>query len=128
MSEHNLRARVLVRREEGEGGKPWWVAQVLEYDLAAQGETIKDLVYELQRMLMSHIVCCEKEQLVPFLCLPPAPESYHKEFGTSLGLQVDITRFSAGVQRVVVNDQGAPPMLPLLYRQQQPTLEFRLSA
>lgn len=93
--QNNLRVCVLVRREKSEGGKPWWVAQVLEYDLAAQGETIDDLVYELQRTLMAHIVCCQREKLEPFMCLPPAPESYHKEFRKSRGLEVEITRFAA---------------------------------
>lgn len=120
--QNNLRARVLVRREESESGKPWWVAQVLEYDLAAQGETIDDLVYELQRTLMAHIVCCQREQLEPFACLPPAPESYHQEFRKSRGLEVEITRFSASP----VREQDREILRSSFM--QQPTLEYRLSA
>ena len=33
-----------------------WVAQCLEFDIAAQASTVKELGYELQRVLVGHVV------------------------------------------------------------------------
>ncbi len=88
-------ARVLVRREQATDGTPWYVAQVLEFDLAAQAETIDDLTYEIQRMIVAHIVCCEQEKIRPF-GIPKAPQEYFDEYASAKStfkLDVDITRF-----------------------------------
>lgn len=56
-----------------EGGQ--WVAQVLEYDLAAQAATLDDLHYQMTLMMATHIVASEKEGLKPW-DLPRAPQEY----------------------------------------------------
>lgn len=121
---NNLSASVLVRREVDESGSPWWVAQVLEYDLAAQGRTIDDLVYELQRTIVAHIVCCEEEGLVPFDCLPPAPAAYHDEFRKGRGLTVEIVRFAPTRPKAGAGD-AISQVMPY---QAPPKLEYRLNA
>ena len=65
---------VLFERGPGE-----WVAQCLQYDIGAQASNIPDLLYELQRSLVGHIVISYENRLEPLESLPPAPEEYwHK--------------------------------------------------
>ena len=87
-------ARVLIRREATDDGQAFWIAQVLEYDLAAQAKTIEDLVYELQRTIVAHILCSEQEGLVPFESIPPAPRQYVDEWqGSPVKVTVEVQRF-----------------------------------
>ena len=53
-----------------------WVAQCLECDIGAQASTLLDLLYELQRVLVGHVVISRHHGLEPFECLPPAPGDY----------------------------------------------------
>ena len=62
----------------------WWVAQCLEYDIAAQAKTTKDLTYELQRVVIGHIVACRQEGITPFEHLPKPPEKYERMFNEGL--------------------------------------------
>lgn len=50
-----------------------YVAQCLEYDIATQAKTIKKLVYEVQRILVAHIMCSAEH---PFEGLPEAPRRF----------------------------------------------------
>jgi hypothetical protein len=54
----------------------WWVAQCLEFDLSTQAPNLSDLFYELERLLIAHVVSCIAEGLVPFVSLPQAPKLY----------------------------------------------------
>ncbi len=58
--------------EEGD----WWSAQCLEYDIAAQAKTLSDLVYELERVLVSHLCLAEELGRKPFEGLEPAPQRF----------------------------------------------------
>ena len=60
----------------------WWVAQILEFDLSTQARTLDDLIAELQRIVVAHIVCSTEQGLDPF-AIPPAPQQYVDEYGTS---------------------------------------------
>ena len=62
---------VLFERDPGE-----WVAQCLEYDIGAQAGSLPDLLYELQRSIVGHIVIALENKLQPLECLSPAPEEY----------------------------------------------------
>ena len=53
----------------------WWVAQCLQHDLATQARTISELHYEIQRLLIAHIVACEDQGIEPFQ-IPPAPKEF----------------------------------------------------
>ena len=54
-----------------------WVAQCLEYDIAAQAETLKELIeYELQRVLVGHIAVSLETERIPFENVPSAPQEY----------------------------------------------------
>lgn len=85
-------ARVLIAREEASDGKFWYVAQVLEYDLACQAQTIDDLAYEIRRLIVGHILVCEQEGIDPW-AVPAAPERYGDLYVASKqDWTVDITR------------------------------------
>jgi hypothetical protein len=53
-----------------------WVAQCLQYDIAVQAKTLPELQYELQRVLVSHIVISEESGQEPFAGLRPAPGKF----------------------------------------------------
>ena len=68
---------ILFQRDPGE-----WIAQCLEYDIGAQADTLLDLLYELQRSLVGHVVISRYHGLVPFECLPPTPGLYQAKLET----------------------------------------------
>ena len=74
---------VLIFRE-GE----WWVAQCLEYDIAAQARTLNDLLYEFQRMFFGRIKMAETLGIDPFDDIPAAPAEYRKLFESSQTVKV----------------------------------------
>lgn len=56
-----------------------WVAQCLQYDIAAPGRKIDDAIYELQRIICGQIVVRKELNLPPIeQALPRAPEIYWK--------------------------------------------------
>lgn len=65
--------RVLILKEDD-----WWVAQCLEYDIAAQARTLKDVQYEFQRVFLGRVVAAKESGIKPFEGILPAPEVYHK--------------------------------------------------
>lgn len=68
----------------------WWIAQCLQYDIGAQAMTAQDVLYELQRALVGHIVISQKENVTPLETLPAAPKSYWKLWeGAKITLQYD---------------------------------------
>ena len=62
---------VLLERDPGE-----WVAQCLQYDIGAQAGNLPDLLYELQRSIVGHMVIAIENGLEPMKCLSPAPQEY----------------------------------------------------
>lgn len=54
----------------------WWVAQCLEYDIATQAKKIAELYYELERILVGHMVVAREEGVAPFSGIPRAPKRY----------------------------------------------------
>lgn len=58
----------------------WWVAQCIEYDIAAQARTLKDVEYEIQRVIIGRIAAAGELKIDPFEGLPSAPEEYRRIF------------------------------------------------
>lgn len=105
-------ARVLIRREVASDKTPWYVAQVLEHDLATQAKSLNELGPKIEHMIVAHIECSENEKLVPFDSLPAAPKKYFDEYEASEKEQawtVVITRGKLAEARV-------PQMPELVYR------------
>ena len=60
-----------------------WSAQCLQYDIAAQANSLPELSKAFERALAGHIfVCCELG-LEPFEGLKPAPKQYWDLFNTA---------------------------------------------
>jgi len=58
-------------------------AQGLEYDIAAQGPTVDDCLYEFERLVVGHIAISLEHGLEPFKGLQPAPEKFWTLFEQS---------------------------------------------
>lgn len=54
----------------------WLIAQCLEHDIATQARELKELIYEVERILSAHILVADKEGLEPFVNLPKAPRRF----------------------------------------------------
>lgn len=83
---------VLVLREPA-GGKEYWVAQCLEYDMVAQAGTIEDLRDKFARLVATNIILALKRGVEPFSNLRPAPDFYWKAFrkGMTVGDRMPMT-------------------------------------
>jgi len=69
----------------------WWAAQCLEYDIAAQARTLKDVEYEIQRVIIGRIAAAIELKIDPFEDLSPAPEEYRRIFeNTEKTLRVEL--------------------------------------
>jgi len=62
--EYNV--KILIFEERG-----WWVAQCLEYNIAAQAKRIDDVVYEFERMFSGRILAAKELGIDPFEDLHP---------------------------------------------------------
>lgn len=63
--------KVLVLQENG-----FYVAQCLNFDIAAQGKNFEELEKNFADTVMSHIVLALEFDEEPFECLKPTPEFY----------------------------------------------------
>ena len=54
----------------------WLIAQCLEYDIATQARELRDLLYEVERILSAHIVVADLDGSEPFANLPKAPRRF----------------------------------------------------
>ena len=61
----------------------WVCAQCLEYDIAAQGKTLDDSLYELERLVVGHIAISVENGLAPLQGLPRAPQQFWDWFERS---------------------------------------------
>ena len=66
---------VLIERDDR------WVAQGLQFDIGAEGETFKDVIYELSRSIVGYIAVCRQEGVRPFEALGTAPQEYWDLWG-----------------------------------------------
>jgi hypothetical protein len=66
---------VLFQEDDGQ-----WSAQCLEYDIAAQAKTLPDLRYELERVIVSHIMVSHELKQEPFTGCEPAPREFWDMF------------------------------------------------
>jgi predicted RNase H-like HicB family nuclease len=68
---------VLLVQEDGD-----WVAQCLEYDVAAQGNSISEAKEALAQTIAGQIVVALEHEEQPFQGIPPAPKEYWDKFHT----------------------------------------------
>ena len=72
---NTLKFVVVLFQEEG-----GWVSQCLNYDVAAQGDTIAEAREALAQTLAEHIVLAVHHGEQPFAGIPPAPIEYWAKF------------------------------------------------
>lgn len=71
-----IRIRAIAFKDSG-----FWCVQCLEYDIAAQAETIPDLRKELARVLLAYVLTsAELKREHPFAGLPPAPRRFFEMY------------------------------------------------
>jgi hypothetical protein len=88
-----LRAVLL---EEGEA----WSAQCLDYDIAAQAQTLLDLHDELARVLVTHIAASIELGREPFSSIKPAPERFWELYEHGLYMESKPNSFTLGKQQL----------------------------
>lgn len=64
--------------------KSHWVAQCLEYNIATQAKTLDALLYELERILVGHVLVADQEQTEPFVGLQGAPKRFWEMYKRAL--------------------------------------------
>lgn len=62
----NLRVTIF---PESAGKSKFWVAQCLDYDLVAQGETVEKAQQSFVRVLRSHVYLALENGEIPFACI-----------------------------------------------------------
>lgn len=82
--------------EDHQKEERWWIAQGLEFNIAAQAKTIEDAVYSFFQTLASETVIYHEKGKNFFKDASPAPEFYWKLFNQkSALLKLDsLPRFS----------------------------------
>jgi hypothetical protein len=60
-----------------------WSAQVLEYDIATQADTLQALFHEVERILVAYVALAHADGRQPFEGIPRAPEKYWEVFKAS---------------------------------------------
>lgn len=96
--------RILCFKEETQDQMEWWVAQCLEYDIAAQGRTINDALYEFQRLVVGRVSMAAKRGVDdPFQGLKRAPEAYWQRF------EKESARIVGDTQTFRFPDDDEPP-------------------
>ncbi len=73
----DLRLRVLIQKEfDGERVK--WLAQCLEHDVVAQGDSLDEVKTKFARTVMGYATLAVKYNEALFANILPAPEQYHR--------------------------------------------------
>ena len=105
-----LNLRVLLQRESDREQEKW-VAQCLEYDIAAQGQSLSEVKSRFERTIMGNIVLSLEHDEFPFANLLPAPEQYYRLWETASPLQ-DTLPMNLPSNRVPVNARDFPSRVP----------------
>lgn len=77
----------------------WFVAQCLEYNIAAQAKEIDNLLYEFQRLLIARIEVGKQLGTDPFKNIMDVPEAFNDRFKTSdatKDVKAEVYSFSYG--------------------------------
>jgi hypothetical protein len=97
-----MRLDVLVTKQAD-----WWVAQCLQYDLAAQAKTLADLRYAFEHALVAHVIVSIEKKVEPFDSLPSAPRKYWDAWERALPVETEriappAFRIPKGIPKVLI--------------------------
>src|SRR6266550_5647505 len=76
----NLEFKVLLLQECDCDRVPIYIAQCLNYDLVAHGETISDVLDSLKRVIKTQIAVSLNNGVPPFSDFKPAPPAFWKQY------------------------------------------------
>jgi hypothetical protein len=85
-----------------------WSAQLLDYDLAAQSQTLPDLQDEIIRAITVHIAACMQLGRVPFAGFKPAPQRFWDLYEEAAPIE------SRAVPFTLARGAALPPIRPEL--------------
>lgn len=88
-----MKLHVLLFKETNQDGD-WWVAQCLEYDIAAQAKTIPDVEHELARVFAGQMILRVKNGQQPLEGIPQAPRKFWERFAQARQMKDDIPAFT----------------------------------
>jgi hypothetical protein len=106
----NLRLHVLIRRES-DGHQEKWLAQCLDYDIAAQGDSLPEVKKRFERTVLGNIILALEHDQVPFAHLLPASAQYHEMWQHATALQ-DSMPVSLPSDRVPMEARQFPNRVP----------------
>lgn len=79
-----------------------WMVQCLEFDVAAQATSVKDVTYQFERAMVAHMVIARENNMEPFTNVPKAPKRYWKMFEDGIQLA------PAKTHTFIVNESARP--------------------
>lgn len=111
----NINTRVLIFRD---GSHNQWAAQCLEYDIAAQGESLEDVMNRFERTFVGNIVLALESDEEPLATFLPAPQKYVDRWNKAIALQqpVSVTIPSDRLPTNVLKFPGRVPRGEALFR------------
>ena len=65
-----------------------WIAQGLQYDIAAQSKKLVDLPNLFNNTLLNHMLARSENDQEPFRAVPRAPDEYWEMFNDGIGLSL----------------------------------------
>jgi hypothetical protein len=83
----SLRFDLAIMRESN-GEREVWVGQCLQYDIAAQADSIPHLLKRFRRILIGTMILALKNNERPFANLKPAPDRYWTNFQNGVPLAI----------------------------------------
>lgn len=98
---------------EGDGGT--WSAQCLEYDIAAQAQTLLDLQDELVRVLVTHVAASIQLGRTPFSGIKEAPQRFWALYEGALRVESRPQQFGCAAMPL-------PPIAPDLRIARSPAI------
>lgn len=113
-------------------GNENWIAQGLEYDIGAQGKTIDDALYELQRLIIGHVAIRQELDLPPLQeAIPKAPEMYWRQFEKAKRLETELPPMTVEKEPPIIPREEPRPHFPIAGNHSVPVTtsgEFRIAA
>lgn len=86
-----IEVSILIIKEKDSKGKNRFIAQCMEYDMTAQGKTIRETQNNIHKMLITQILIDSKRETSPLSQFQKAPKDLQKLFKSAKSLEHTIT-------------------------------------
>ena len=85
--------RVFIYQEK-EGENEWWIAQGLEYDMVAQGSTLREVMKAFERTIASQIMFDVQNGKIPFEDVEAAPTEFWDAYREAERIDREVSELS----------------------------------